>query len=162
MAILCSNELITFIIKLNHITIRLMNTILRNILAVVTGIVIGSIINMGIITISGSIIPPPEGADITTMEGLKASMHLFKPINFLFPFLAHALGTLGGALLAAWIATTHKMKFALLIGLFFLIGGITNILLLPSPTWFAVLDIGGAYIPMAWLGATLLNRKIKK
>ena len=139
-----------------------MNAILRNILAVITGIIIGSIVNMGIINISGSIIPPPEGADITTMEGLKTTMHLFKPINFLFPFLAHALGTLVGAILAAMIAANHKMKFALVIGLFFLIGGITNILLLPSPTWFAMVDIGGAYIPMAWMGATLVNRKIKK
>jgi len=139
-----------------------MNAILRNILAVITGIIIGSIVNMGIINISGTIIPPPEGADITTMEGLKTTMHLFKPIHFLFPFLAHALGTLVGAILAAMIAANHKMKFALVIGLFFLIGGITNILLLPSPTWFAMVDIGGAYIPMAWMGATLVNRKIKK
>ena len=139
-----------------------MKAILRNILAVITGIIIGSIVNMGIINISGTIIPPPEGADITTMEGLKATMHLFKPIHFLFPFLAHALGTLVGAILAAMIAANHKMKFALVIGLFFLIGGITNILLLPSPTWFAMVDIGGAYIPMAWMGATLVNRKIKK
>ena len=139
-----------------------MNSIIRNILAVITGIIIGSLVNMGIINISGSIIPPPEGADITTMEGLKTTMHLFKPINFLFPFLAHALGTLVGAILAAMIAANHKMKFALVIGLFFLIGGITNILLLPSPTWFAMVDIGGAYIPMAWMGATLVNRKIKK
>ena len=139
-----------------------MNAILRNILAVITGIIIGSIVNMSIINISGTIIPPPEGADITTMEGLKTTMHLFKPIHFLFPFLAHALGTLVGAILAAMIAANHKMKFALVIGLFFLIGGITNILLLPSPTWFAMVDIGGAYIPMAWMGATLVNRKIKK
>lgn len=139
-----------------------MNSKIRNILALITGIIIGSIVNMGIITISDAIIPPPEGADITTMEGLKASLHLFKPVNFIFPFLAHALGTLAGALLAAFIATKHKMKFALGIGLFFLIGGITNILLLPSPTWFTVVDLVGAYIPMAWLGATLVNRKTKK
>ena len=139
-----------------------MNSIIRNILAVITGIIIGSIVNIGIINISGTIIPPPEGADITTMEGLKATMHLFKPIHFLFPFLAHALGTLVGAILAAMIAVNHKMRFALVIGLFFLIGGITSILLLPSPTWFAIVDIAGAYIPMAWMGAKLVNRKIKK
>src|SRR5690606_40560173 len=55
------------------------------------------IVNMSIIMISGSIIPPPEGADTTTTEGLKAAMHLFEPKHFLLPFLAHALGTLVGA-----------------------------------------------------------------
>lgn len=136
-----------------------MKLLFRNILAVITGIIIGSLVNMGIIMISGNIIPPPEGADVTTMEGLKASMHLFQPKNFIFPFLAHALGTLFGAITAALIAFNHKMKFALGIGFFFLIGGITNILLLPSPVWFAILDIGGAYITMAWIGGTLVNNK---
>ncbi|PKP16502.1 MAG: hypothetical protein CVU07_06700, partial [Bacteroidetes bacterium HGW-Bacteroidetes-23] len=35
-----------------------MSPILKNILAVVVGIVVGSIVNMAIISISGSIIPP--------------------------------------------------------------------------------------------------------
>ena len=54
-----------------------MNPILKNILAVVLGCIFGSLVNMGIIMISASIIRPPDGADVTTMEGLKASMHLF-------------------------------------------------------------------------------------
>ena len=116
---------------------------------------------MGIIMISGSIIPPPEGADVTTMEGLKESMHLFQPKHFIFPFLAHALGTLVGAIIAASIAVNHKMKFALAIGVFFLIGGIVNIIMLPSPTWFAIVDLVGAYIIMAWIGGKLVIRKNK-
>jgi len=129
-----------------------MNPLLRNILAVIAGLFVGSAVNMGIITISGSIIPPPEGVDVSDMEGLKSAMHLFEPKHFIFPFLAHALGTLVGALLAALIAANHKMKFALGIGVFFLFGGIAAVFMLPSPTWFAVLDLAGAYIPMGWLG----------
>ena len=132
-----------------------MKQILINILAVLAGIILGSAVNMGIITISGSVIPPPEGADVTTMEGLKESLPLFEPRHFIMPFLAHALGTLIGAFLCALIAASHKMKFALGIGLFFLAGGITNVFLLPSPTWFAVSDIGLAYFPMAWVGGKM-------
>jgi hypothetical protein len=116
-------------------------------------------VNMGIIMISGSIIPPPNGADVTTVEGLKASIHLFEPKHFIFPFLAHALGTFVGAWLAAWIAASHKMRFAIGIGILFLIGGITNVFLLPSPLWFNVLDLVGAYIPMAYLAGKLARRK---
>ncbi len=132
-----------------------MNPILRNILAVIAGAILGGVVNMGIITVSGSIIPPPEGADISTTEGLKESIHLFKPINYLMPFLAHALGTLVGAFLAAKIAASHKMTFALVIGFFFLIGGISMVFMVPSPTWFNVLDLIIAYIPMAWIGGKL-------
>ncbi|MCF8367206.1 MAG: hypothetical protein K9H16_15560 [Bacteroidales bacterium] len=136
-----------------------MNSIVRNILAVIAGAILGSVINMGIIMISGSIIPPPNGADATTIEGLKASMHLFQPIHFIFPFLAHALGTFAGALTAALIAANRKMIIALVVGLIFLAGGITNILMLPSPTWFTVLDLAGAYLPMAYLAARLEQTK---
>lgn len=136
-----------------------MNPIVRNILAVIAGIVIGSIVNMTLITVSGSIIPPPEGADVTTMEGLKASMALFQPKHFIMPFLAHALGTLVGAVIAALVAGTRKMTFAMVIGCLFLIGGVINVILLPSPVWFAILDVVGAYIPMAYLGGKLAIKK---
>jgi hypothetical protein len=106
---------------------------------------------MGIIMISGSVIPPPEGADVTTVEGLKASIHLFQPRHFIFPFLAHAMGTLAGAFLAAKLAANNHMKFALVIGAFFLLGGVANVLMLPAPMWFNVLDLAGAYLPMAYL-----------
>jgi len=114
---------------------------------------------MCIIMVSGSIIPPPDGADVTTMEGLKASMHLFQPRHFILPFLAHALGTLTGAFVAAVIAANRKMTFALIITLLFLAGGIANVLMLPSPTWFTILDLTGAYIPMGYLGARLAVKK---
>lgn len=135
-----------------------MNPVVKNILAVVAGIVVGSIVNMGIIMISGSIIPPPEGADITTMEGLKASIHFFEPKHFIFPFLAHALGTLVGAFIATKIAATRKLLMALLVGLFFLIGGTANIAMLGGPMWFTALDIIVAYMPMGYLGYKLAKK----
>ena len=134
---------------------EILNPIIRNIAAVVIGVVAGSFVNMGIIMLSPSIIPPPAGVNPTDMESLKASMHLFEAKHFIFPFLAHALGTLVGALIAAKIAVSHKLKFALGIGVFFMLGGITNMFLLPSPVWFIVLDLVGAYIPMGWLGGML-------
>ena len=136
-----------------------MNSIIKNILAVVAGSILGSAVNMGIIMISGSIIPPPDGADVTTMEGLKLSMHLFQPKHFIFPFLAHALGTFAGALTAAIIAANHKIKFALGIAFFFLAGGIANTFMLPSPIWFTVLDLVGAYIPMGYFAGKLVVKK---
>ncbi len=135
-----------------------MNPIIKNILAVIAGCVAGSAVNMAIIMVSGSIIPPPEGADVTTMEGLKASLHLFQPKHFIMPFLAHALGTFAGAFLAALVAANHKMKFALGIGIFFLAGGIANTFLLPSPTWFTIVDLLGAYIPMGYFGGKLVSK----
>lgn len=137
----------------------IMNPILRNVLAAVSGLVVGSAVNMSLIMISGSIIPPPEGADVTTMEGLLAAMYLFEPKHFIMPFLAHALGTFVGALVASLIAGSHKLKFALAIGGFFFIGGAMNVYLLPAPMWFNVTDLVLAYIPMAFLANKITSKK---
>jgi hypothetical protein len=135
------------------------NPVLRNILAVIAGVVIGSIVNMALIMISGKVIPPPAGVDVTTMEGLKAGMHLMEPKHFVFPFLAHALGTLVAAFLAAWLAASRRMAMALLVGVFSLAAGISAVMMLPAPMWFNVVDLVGAYLPMAALGGTLAVRR---
>jgi hypothetical protein len=136
-----------------------MPNIVRNILAVIAGLVLGTIVNMTIIAISGSIIPPPAGADMTTMEGIKAAMPLLGPQHFLMPFLAHALGTFVSALVAALIAASHQMKIAIGIGIFSLLGGIAAVMMIPAPLWFDVVDLVVAYIPMGYLGGKLVAKK---
>ena len=135
-----------------------MNKIVRNVLAVITGIILGSAVNMGIIMLQGYFIALPEGVDVTNTESLQSSMHLFGPKHFIFPFLAHAIGTLVGAHLSARIAASHKMYFALGIGVFFLIGGISMVFMIPAPVWFIVADLSLAYIPMGWFGWKLTGQ----
>ncbi len=136
-----------------------MNPILKNILAVIAGVVVGGLVNMGIVMLGPSIIPPPTGADVTTMEGLKSSMHLFEPKNFVMPFLAHAIGTFVGALVASVLATTRKMLFALGVGAWFLLGGIINVIMLPSPAWFTIVDLAGAYLPMGYIAGKITAQR---
>ena len=132
--------------------------VLRNIVAVVVGIFVGSLVNGGIIGLSGSVIPLPDGYDNTTIEGMKSTIHLLEAKHYLMPFLAHALGTFVGALLAAVIAASRKMTFALVIGCVFLLGGIYMVTVLPAPTWFNVADLLLAYIPLAYLAGKLMAR----
>ena len=136
-----------------------MNPIIRNILALVAGWLTGSIINMGLIQ-TGHTLIPIEGVDPSDMEALAAVMPTLDFKYFIFPFLAHALGTLAGAIVAGLLAVNHKMKFSLGIGVLFLIGGIMVNYMLPGPTWFAIADIVLAYIPMAWIGGKIaIHRK---
>ena len=132
-----------------------MNPIVKNVIAVIFGIVVGSLVNMGLIKIGPMVVPLPEGADLTTMEGLREGMKLFTPANFLFPFLAHALGTLSGAFVAARVAASRQVTFALVIGAFFLIGGVMMVRMVGGPMWFIAADLLLAYIPMGYLGGIL-------
>jgi hypothetical protein len=139
-----------------------MKNFIINVFAIIVGLFVGATVNGALINISGSIIPPPEGFDLTTEEGLKGAMKIMEPKHFLMPFLAHAFGTLIGAFLTALIAVTNKIRLALLIGLAFFIGGTLMVIMLPSPLWFTVVDLGFAYIPMAYIGARLALRSKEK
>lgn len=131
----------------------------RNILAVIVGVAIGSVVNMGLVMLGSALISSPEGVNPGDMESLQKGMHLFGPQHFITPFLAHALGTLAGAFVASMIAVSHNFKIAVGIGIFFLLGGITAAAMLPAPLWFEALDIILAYIPMSLLGWKLSGKE---
>ncbi|MFN2415640.1 MAG: hypothetical protein ABR603_10885, partial [Pyrinomonadaceae bacterium] len=101
-----------------------MPNLLRNVLALLAGIAIGGVVNMALIALGPSLIPHPAGVDVSSAEGLSKAMHLFEPRHFIMPFLAHAVGTLAGALAAYLIAASHKAQIAYVIGALFLCGGV--------------------------------------
>ena len=131
-----------------------MNPIIKNVLAVIFGWLVGSVVNMGLIKFGHKLFPI-AGIDPNDMNAIAEVMPTLEYKYFIFPFLAHALGTLSGATIAGLMATSHKMKFSLGIGGLFLLGGIIVNYMIPGSTWFAVTDIVIAYLPMAWLGGKL-------
>ena len=129
----------------------------RNILALIIGWLIGSAVNMGLIE-TGHTLIPIEGLDPNDTKALAKVMPTLSAKYFIFPFLAHALGTLIGAIVAGWIAASHKMRFSLAIGALFLFGGIAVSFMLPAPIWFIACDIIIAYIPMAFIGGKIAKK----
>ena len=138
-----------------------MSPIIRNILAVIAGVLIGGFANISLVNVGYSVFPL-EGVDTNDLEALGAALSTAGIEHFVFPFLAHALGTLIGAFVAAWIAApNNKMTVALIVGVFYLIGGIAASSMIPAPTWFSVVDLVVAYIPMGYLGG-VIGKKVSK
>jgi hypothetical protein len=135
-----------------------MHNLLRNVLSLLAGIAVGGGVNMALVTISPSLIPPPAGVDVNSADSLRAAMHLFEPRHFIMPFLAHAVGTLAGAFAAYLIAASFKAQIAYAIGAVFLCGGVAASFMIPAPGWFIALDLLAAYLPMAWLGIQMGSR----
>jgi hypothetical protein len=75
------------------------------------------------------------------------------------PFLAHALGTFVGAWIAIKIAQSNEKSIALFFGIFFLLGGISAVAMIPAPTWFNAIDLTFAYIPMSLLAWYVNGKK---
>jgi hypothetical protein len=138
-----------------------MPNVLRNALAVLAGLVIGGGVNMALIALSPSLIAPPAGVDVSNAESLAKAMHRFEPRHFVMSFLAHAVGTLAGALAADLIAATYNSRIAYVIGAVFLCGGVAASFMIPAPAWFIALDLLVAYLPMAWL-AIRIGRRIRQ
>ena len=122
-----------------------MRQIFKNIGIVLLGIIIGMIVNMGLIIIGGIFFPLTDN-----FEPMNAINWDFK--YFLFPFLAHSIGTLSGAFIVSKLSKKTHIIMPLIVGLYFLFGGLYMVTILPAPTWFVLLDIILCYIPMALLG----------
>jgi hypothetical protein len=107
---------------------------------------------MGLIIAGNQLIPVANG-----MNPMDATMWEIK--YFIFPFFAHAIGTLSGAFIVAKYTVSYHMILAICIGIFFLLGGISMVFIMPAPVWFIVADLSLAYIPMGLFGWKLSEKK---
>jgi hypothetical protein len=128
--------------------------ILRSILAVVIGFVVGSALMMGVEIIGTIIYPPPPGVDPTDMEAMREAWPNSPVGAKLFVLAAWALGTLAAGWLAAWVGRRAPLLHGLIIGVLFLAAGIYNLIAIPSPLWFCLAGIA-LFLPAACLGALL-------
>lgn len=127
-----------------------MHVKIRNTAIFFLALFIGMGINMGLIYVGSWLIPLPEGLDTSTREGLRIALPQLQPKHFIFPFLAHAMGTLAAAFFVTAWSTVQQLERSLLIATLFFFGGLTTIIGMPSPLWFSILDLAVAYFPMAW------------
>ena len=111
---------------------------------------------MAIVSIGPQIFGVPEGVNVMDLESIRSNMDLYQPKHFIAPILAHGIGTLVGAFVAAKISLARHMLVGLLVAVIFLLGGITMVTLIPEqPTWVKAEDLLLAYFPMAYLGVKL-------
>ena len=135
-----------------------MKLFLRNFIAVVVGLLVGGTVNMALVMVGPHLIPPPPGVNMEDAKSLAAGAHLLEARHFLFPFLAHAGGTLVGALVAHLIGAGPRSALSYGVGVVFLAGGVAAALMIPAPTWFIALDLLACYLPMSWLAARIGER----
>ena len=130
----------------------------KHVMVVFAGMIVGSVVNMGIVMLGYRLVTPPSGFDLNDPKQLALALPHFLPVHFVAPFAAHFLGTFTGALLSALFISGRPSLGPIIIGLLFLLGGISMAIQVPAPMGFIALDLGLAYIPSAWLGYLLASR----
>lgn len=126
--------------------------------AVLLGLVLGSLVNLGLVTAGAALVPLPAGVDPADTDSVAQAVHRFEFRHFVFPFLAHALGTFTGALVAALVARSHAVAAAVAVGMLFFAGGVAASTMIPAPLAFVVTDLLLAYGPTAAAGLLLARR----
>ena len=136
-----------------------MNTAVRNILAFLAGFVTLGVAKYIAAKLGAAVIPPPAGVDLSTLDGFKAAIPLYESRQWIPALFEHAVGSMAGGAVAALFAASRPMMLALGIGALHMVGGIAAAVMLPFPMWVVVIDLVAMYLPMAWIGGTLVKRK---
>lgn len=132
----------------------------RNIIAVILGLVVATLVIMSIQMISYSLYPMPEGIDPTDTEAMRTHVQSLPPMAFLIVLLSYFMGTLIGVIVAIKVADTHHKQLALGIATVLMILGIINLFQITHPMWFNIICVL-LFIPTALLGYQLAKPKLK-
>lgn len=130
----------------------------RCIVAPICGALAGGVFNMAVVMLLWTMYSPPEGADMSDPATLKTYIQSLPLPAFLVILVAHAGGALVGGLVAALIARRSPLVLGVIVGGFFLLGGIVNAMSIPRPLWFSVVDLI-SYVPCGIVGAKLAPRQ---
>lgn len=131
---------------------------LRNIIAVVVGIVAGSMVNMALILLNSYVLfPMPAGMNMNDPEQMNAYIATLPSSAFLVVLLAHLGQAFVGGWVAARLGASRPILLAMIVGVFTLAGGIFNLMTLDGPTWMLIeLPL---YLVVAWLAGRLEQRR---
>ena len=130
--------------------------VLRCVLAVVAGVVVGIIVISATHSLGHLVYPPPPNLDWNDREAVSAFMAAAPWTAYFMILLAYAAGPFCGGLTAAAIARRQRTLVALIVGYLFTLAGAMNLEIIPHAFWFAVVSTG-EYLPFAFLGSRLIR-----
>ena len=129
-------------------------SILRNIGAVLLGLVAGMAVNMALVILNTKVLfPLPPGTDMNDPASFKAYIEGLPQSAFVVVLFAHLGQSFVGAWLAARVGVTRPMVLALVVGALSLVAGVLNAMQVPMPAWMYVEF--PLYLVVAWLAGRI-------
>jgi hypothetical protein len=132
--------------------------VLRNIAAVIAGLIVGMIVNLALIQLNTVFFPLPEGVEMTDTAQMKEAIQGMPATGWILVIAAHLGQAFVGAWVAARLGVSRWMLLAMIVGVLSLAGGIANALMLSTPAWTWIEM--PFYLIVAWLAGRMeLNRR---
>ena len=132
---------------------------LRNVGAVIAGLVVGMFVNLGLVQLNTVLFPLPDGVDLTDSAQMRDAIQDLPAAAWILVFAAHLGQSFAGAWVAARLGASHWMTLAMIVGVVSLGTGIANALMLSAPAW-TWLEMP-FYLVVAWMaGRTETARRL--
>ena len=126
---------------------------LRNIGAVIAGLIVGMALNMALIMVNLIPFPMPEGVSMQDQEAFSAWASTLPDTAFILPMVAHLAQAFFGGWVAARLGASAPLRLAMIIGVGSLLGGIYNAMSLEIPTWMWIEM--PFYLVFAWMAGNI-------
>ncbi len=123
----------------------------KNIAAGVAGVVVAFALVWVVEKIGHTVYPPPPDLDFADPDAMRAYIQTLPAGALLFVAAAWFVGATGGTCVACAIGTANPRVFAAIVGGLVLVATAINLVMIPHPTWFAILGVAGILVG-AWLG----------
>jgi hypothetical protein len=127
---------------------------IRCVLGVTAGVLVGGIV-VGLIEIPGYFIhPPPPGLNLNDPAALHAHFASAPFAALVGVAIAWTVGPLVGSFLAAYIARRAYFAHGLIVSCVFAAFDVINLCSFPHPIWLGVVGVLAPFA-MSWLGSSL-------
>jgi len=133
---------------------------IRQFLAVIAGIIVGSLGIWLMERLGHSLYPFPADLKVDDIEGFKAYVENLPFMGKFIVILGYTLGGLLSGFVATKVANNNKPVAAIVCGAIFLFFTIYNMTVLPTPIWFWILGI--AVWGLVFVGYQLALNKNKE
>ena len=111
---------------------------IKKIAAAVIGIIVAGGIVFAVESLGHAVYPIPPDLDMSDPDQFGNYVESLPFGAFLFVAGAWVLGTLGGGMLACFIAGEKPRIFSAIVGGFILLATIANLIMIPHPLWFSI------------------------
>lgn len=118
----------------------------RDVTAAVIGVLVSMLTVMLFDWVSHLAFPPPAAVDPTDTESMIAYMKQAPVAGLSIVLAGYLAAAFGGTLVASLIGRSNTVYFAMIVGVLLLVGTITNLIMIPHPTWFVVSSIAGIIV----------------
>jgi hypothetical protein len=138
-----------------------MNEFINKFLAIIAGLIVGSIGMFVAQYIGHSIYPSPMSMNANDPAQLDMYINEAPVMAILFVAIAWAFGTWLGAFFTSLIARSKRIFLGMIIGTLFFLGGLYNLYKISHPLWFWFVGLS-VFFPSAYWGAWVGSRQKKE